>query len=251
METLHLCKSYCRELHLSSLAKDFEDILQQSQSQNCTHVQYAFRMLQNEILYRKQKELSARLKLACLPLNHDLKNYDTSHTNGLTQIQFKQLCELFWLEQNFNIILMGPSGTSKTFLAAGLCHKAINNGYKAYFRTMEQIIKTLKLKDITSREAAEYKRLQKANLIAIDDIMLFPFEKNVAVDFFNFINAVYEKTAFIITTNKSPQQWSEMINDTVLVTALLDRLLYNCQVIKLSGESYRIKNRKEIFANSK
>ncbi len=251
METLDTCKNYCRELRLSSLANEFEAILQASQNLNHTHIQYAFAMLQTEIKSRKQKELSARLKLAALPLKYDLNAYDCNYTNGLTSLQFKQLCELFWLDQNFNLILMGPSGTGKTYLSAGLCHLAIQNGYKAYFRTMEQLIKTLKLKDVTRREAAEYKRLQKANLIAIDDIMLFPFEKNIAVDFFHFINSNYEKTSFIITTNKSPQQWSEMIDDPVLVTALLDRLLFNCQVIKLSGESYRMKNRKEIFAASK
>lgn len=251
MDTINLCKNYCKELHLGSLANEFENIMQEAQNQNQTHLQYAFGMLHNEISYRRQKELLARIKLAGLPLKYDLKGYEHGYNNGLTEIQFKQLCELFWLEQNFNIIMMGPSGTGKTYLAAGLCHLAVNNGYKAYFRSMEHIIKTLKLKDVTRREASEYKRLQKANLIAIDDMMLFPFEKNIAIDFFNFVNTIYEKTSLIITTNKSPQQWSEMIDDPVLVTALLDRLLFKCQVIKLSGESYRIKNRKDIFETTK
>ena len=87
----------------------------------------------------------------------------------------------------------------------------------------------------------------KANLIVIDDIMLFPLEKPTAVALFNFINQLYEKTSFIITTNKSPQQWAKMLDDEVLATALLDRLLYRCEVINLSGKSYRLKNRKTLF----
>ncbi len=76
--------------------------------------------------------------------------------------------------------------------------------------------------------------------------MLFPIEKDQAVNFFNFINQLFEKTAFIITTNKSPKDWAIMLNDEVLAAALLDRLLYRCEVINLDGKIYRMKNRKTI-----
>jgi len=99
-------------------------------------------------------------------------------------------------------MLMGPSGVGKTLLAAGLCADAIEKGYKAYFRTMEDIVNMLKMKDMTQSATAEYKRLVKADLIVIDDIMLFPVEKTQAVALFHFINQLYEDTCFIITTNK-------------------------------------------------
>jgi DNA replication protein DnaC len=70
-----------------------------------------------------------------------------------------------------------------------------------------------------------------------------------AVAFFNLIDHLHEMCSIIITTNKSPKQWAETLDDEVLVTALLDRLLYRCQVIKLSGNSYRMENRKSIFEN--
>jgi DNA replication protein DnaC len=141
-------------------------------------------------------------------------------------------------------MLMGPSGTGKTFIASGLCADAVKKGYKAYFRTMEDIISMLKMKEITRTAQAEYKRLAKANLIVIDDIMLFPVEKNMAVSLFNFINQLYESTSFIITTNKMPAEWANLLDDEVLATALLDRILYRCEIINLSGKSYRMKNRK-------
>ncbi len=79
--------------------------------------------------------------------------------------------------------------------------------------------------------------------------MLFPVEKATAVTLFNFINQLYEKTSFIITTNKKPAEGAEMLGDEVLATALLDRLLYRCEIINLSGKSYRIQNRKTIFSD--
>ena len=105
------------------------------------------------------------------------------------------------------------------------------------------------MKEYTRSALADYKRLIKANLIVIDDIMLFPLDKPTAVNLFNFINQLFEKTAFIITTNHAPKQWSQLLDDEVLATALLDRLIYRCEVINLSGKSYRMKNRKTIFNN--
>lgn len=114
---------------------------------------------------------------------------------------------------------------------------------------MDQLMNTLKMKEITVSAKSEYRRLLQAHLIVIDDIMLFPVEKKDAVSLFGFINQIYEKTSFIITTNKKPVECAPMLDDEVLETALLDRLLYQCEVINLSGKSYRMKHRKTIFDN--
>ncbi len=126
--------------------------------------------------------------MAHLPTNHDLDKYDFNFAAGITKPQLQQLRELLWLEQNYNIILMGPSGTGKTYMAAGLVYQAIISGYRAYFMTMEEIVSILKMKEMTSTALAAYNRLLKAHLIAIDDIMLLPIKKQEAVTFFNMIN---------------------------------------------------------------
>lgn len=79
--------------------------------------------------------------------------------------------------------------------------------------------------------------------------MLFPAKKATAVTLFHFINQLYEKKSFIITTNKKPAKWPEILGDEVIATVLLDRLLYRCEIINLSGKSYRIQNRKTIFSD--
>ena len=77
--------------------------------------------------------------------------------------------------------------------------------------------------------------------------MLFPVEKAQAINLFNLINQLYENTSFNITTNKMPADWAKMLDDEVLATALLDRILFRCDVINLAGKSYRTENRKTIF----
>ncbi len=240
---------YASRLNLGSLKDQLEELIRQADQKKCSYSDFAMDMLQMEIDHRARRDLERRRRTAWLPLNHDLDDYDYSFTNGLQKQQLNQLRECLWLEQNYNLVLMGPSGVGKTFIAAGLCSDALIKGYKAYFRTMEQIIEMLKLKDITRSAGVEYKRLLKAHLLVIDDIMMFALDKKQAVSLFNFINHLYEKASFIVTTNKSPEDWVKMLDDEVIATALLDRLLYHCEVIKLTGKSYRMKNRKSIFSD--
>jgi len=239
---------YASQLNLGGIKNQLEAVINNADEKKKSYTDFAFNLLKLEIDYRGKRDLERRIKTAWLPMNHDLDNYDFSFTNSLTKQQLNQLIECSWMEQNYNLVLMGPSGVGKTFIAAGLCSEALKKGYKAFFRTMEQIIEMLKMKDITRSAGVEYKRLLKAHLLVIDDIMMFALDKQQAVGLFNFINHLHEKASFIITTNKSPEEWVKMLDDEVIATALLDRLLYHCEVIKLTGKSYRMKNRKTIFA---
>lgn len=240
-------KQYCTKLYLSALSTNFDDLVAEAEKKQLSYLDLVKNMMEIELNHRKHKEMEKRKKMARLPLQYNLELYDHTVDNGLSKKQLNQLRELKWLEQNYNIILMGPSGIGKTFIAAGLCFDAIEMGYLAYFKTMEELIKVLKMKDITRTAAAEYNRIRKAHLLVIDDIMMFPMSKEEAVALFNLINELHQKTSLVITTNKAPKEWAEILQDTVLTTALLDRILYRCEIIKLEGNSYRMQNRKTIF----
>jgi DNA replication protein DnaC len=247
MEKKQQIIDYCRRFKLSGVVAGLDPVIMEAETEQMSYIDYTLKFLTTEAIHREAKDLDRRTKAARLPLMHDLDQFDFAADNGLSKTQLNQLRELNWIEQLFNIILMGPSGTGKTYIAAGLCHDAIKRGYKAYFRTMDDIIHTLKMKEITRSASVEYKRLCKANLVVIDDIMLFPVDKETAVSLFNFINQLFERTSFVITTNKAPKQWAQMLDDEVLASALLDRLLFRCEVINLTGMSYRMVNRKTIF----
>lgn len=247
MQKREIINGYFKQFKMGGIIANFDQMLIEAEQQSISYLDFIVNVFQMEALHREQKDIQKRIKMAKLPLFHDLNTYDHSFENGLSKTRLNQLRELNWLDQIYNIILMGPSGIGKSFLAAGLCADAVKHGYRAYFRTIQEIINMLKLKDVTALAKADYKRLLKANLIVIDDIMLFPVEKQLAVALFNFINQIYEQTSFIVTTNKSPDDWAEMLNDEVLATALLDRLLYHSEVISLTGKSFRLTNRKTIF----
>lgn len=247
MKPIDQIKQYADILRLTQMKKAPEEMIHLAQLDKPSYTEFMLNLLHREVKHRQKTDLERRMKLARLPKEHHLDNYNFNMANGVTKPQLNQLRELLWLEQNYNLILMGPSGTGKTYIAAGLIHDAVAAGYKAYFITMEELITVLKMKEMTSSALNTYNRLTKAHLIAIDDIMLFPIKKHEAVAFFNLINHLHEQSSVIITTNKSPKQWAETLEDEVLATALLDRLLYRCEVVKIEGKSFRMENRKTIF----
>jgi DNA replication protein DnaC len=249
METkTKIIMEYASQLNLSGIKEQFDELIRKADEEKSSYTDFSLQLLQTEIDQRTKRDFDRRLKDALLPLKHDLDQYDFSFTNGISKQQLNQVRECVWLEQNYNIVLMGPSGVGKTFIAAGLCFDALKKGFRAYFRTMEQIMGMLRMKDITKSADVEYKKLLKSHLLVIDDIMMFALDKHQAVKLFNLINHLHEKTSFIVTTNKSPEEWVKLLDDEVIATALLDRILFRCEVIKLSGNSYRLKNRKTIFS---
>lgn len=244
---IHLIKKQATRLRLSSLSSNIASLIEEAEKQAPSYDELIHNLFAFEIRERDHKQRLLRMKIAKLPLNHDLERFDFNFSAGLSPMQLKQLRELNWLENCYNILLNGPSGTGKTYLSAGLAYDAIQRGYKVCFRNMSDLLSTLRLKELTPTAQKEYKRLTEAQLIVIDDVMSLPIEREDGNRFFVFINQMYETASFIVSTNKSPAKWAESLDDEVLATALLDRLLYKCQLIQLSGKSYRMQNRKNIF----
>ena len=249
MEKMTALKLQLTQLRLNYIKQDAEQIIHQAGVEQLSLIDYSIRLLEKEITCRRNKSIETKLKRAKLPTAHDLDHFDFTHQNGITKDQLDQLRELLWLDQHYNLLLMGPSGTGKSFLAAGMVYDAICKGYSALFRTAQQLIDVLKLKDITRSAIADYKRICSCHLLVIDDLMMMPMDQQLANQLFHLINHLHNKASVIVTTNKSPQQWTEVLKDEVLATAILDRLLYRCQLLKLTGESYRMKHRSPIFSN--
>ena len=250
MKVKNKIEQHCKQLRLPTIGGQVQQLSDKAASEGISYLEFAARLLETEIAHRNQNDMLRKIKMAKLPVMHELKDFDCSQVEGMPPAKLEQLKELTWLDQNFNLVIMGPNGIGKSLLAAGLCHHSLQNGYRAYFRTMDQMMSTLKTKEISRSAIGDYKKLHKAHLIVIDDIMMIAIARQDANAFFHFINALHERTSFIITINKSPKEWAETIGDEVITTALLDRILYRCEIIKLSGESYRMKHRKTIFAKT-
>lgn len=180
-------KKHATRLRLSGIGSNITNLLLEAQNDAPSYDEFVFKLFSHEVKEREAKQQLLRMKLARLPVNHDLEQYDHSFTSGLNPTQLNQLRELNWLDQCYNIMLTGPSGTGKTYISAGLGFDAVQRGYKAYFRNISDILSTLRLKDVSQNAAKEFKRLAEAQLIIIDDVMTLPVNREDGNRFFVFI----------------------------------------------------------------
>jgi len=247
MEKINIIQQNAAYLRLPYLHKHLQEMIHQAHIDNPGYMEFASILLEKEVELRQRNEYERRIKIANLPRFNDLDSYNYKAPNSMPRAQLMQLRELLWIDQVYNLVLMGPSGRGKTYIAGGLVNDAIQKGYRAYFTTMSDLVRMLNIMEVTKSANGLHKRYMKAHLIAIDDMMMFPMKKHEAVALFNFINCLHEQCSLIITTNKSPTEWAQVLDDEVLATALLDRILFHCEVVKLEGPSYRMDNRKTIF----
>jgi DNA replication protein DnaC len=115
------------------------------------------------------------------------------------------------------------------------------------FLQMNDLVYLLKTQEIVRTSRTKIKRIIDADLLIIDDLMFIAMDKDETNLFFQFINKPYGQTSIIITSNKGPEDWGELLGDPAITTAILDRLVHKCEVINLCGDSYRLKYRKSIF----
>lgn len=127
MDKKQLIKQYCQQFKLGGITPVLEQLIMQAETNATGYLDYTVSLLGMEATHREQNDVRKRLKAAHLPRSNNLALYDFSLDNGLSKTRLNQLRELNWLDQVYNIILMGPSGTGKTFLAAGLCADAVQS----------------------------------------------------------------------------------------------------------------------------
>jgi DNA replication protein DnaC len=208
------------------------------------------KVFNSELKGREEKRLENRLKWASFQQYKTLEEFDLKESQSLSERQLNQLRELTWLEQGYNLILLGPPGLGKTHLSIGLGIHAIKSGYKVYFSSMNDLIHLLKTQEILSTSRNRVKRIIESDLLIIDDLMFMAMERHEANLFFQLINKLHGQTSLIITSNKGPKDWGELLGDPAITTAILDRIVHKCEVINLCGHSYRITHRQTIFGDN-
>ncbi|MDQ0157297.1 IS21-like element helper ATPase IstB [Robertmurraya andreesenii] len=247
MSQLKKAEELLKTLHLSEAAHSLSQLVKQAETSESTYLSFLNSILEYEQKRREEKQLEKRLKWAAFPFQKTLDEFHLEEQQSLSQKQLNHLRELTWVEQLYNIILLGPPGIGKTHLSVGLGLEAINQGYKVMFITMGELVHALKTEEISRKAQTKMKRIRTADLVIIDDLMFMAMDQHEANLFFHLINDLYNRSSIILTSNKAPKEWGELLGDPAITTAILDRIIHRAEVLHLNGDSYRMKHRATIF----
>lgn len=236
-----------QRLRMAETSKVLPAFLRKAESHTWTYQEFLRELLSYEEKRREEKMIEKHLKWAKFPYQKSLDEFNLKELPTLSDRQLRQLQELSWREESFNLIFLGPPGVGKTHIAIGLGLEAINRGYRVSFISMGELVPLLKSEEYLRKSQLQLKRIRGADLVIIDDLMYMAMDQNEANLFFHLINYLYERSSIILTSNKGPEEWGELLGDQGITTAILDRLLHRSEVLHFDGASHRIKYRETLF----
>lgn len=204
-------------------------------------------LLRHEAGCRQQRSRELLTRMACFPGIKTTEDYDFSFNPGVPKALVQELGSLAFVERAENVVLIGPSGIGKTHLAIALGYKAAQAGVKTRFITAADLMLQLSTAQRQGRLKEYFNRaILGPRLLVIDEIGYLPFGREEANLFFQVVAKRYEKGAMILTSNLPFSQWADAFaGDTTLTAAMLDRLLHHAHILTLSGESYRLKDKRK------
>jgi DNA replication protein DnaC len=187
------------------------------------------------------------IQMSGFPIKKGLSAFDFSFQPSLDKRQIEELATMRFLENAENIVFLGPPGVGKTHLATALGMEAARHRFTTYYVNCHQLIEQLKKAHFENKLPDRLRILSRFKLLIIDEIGYLPMDIQGANLFFQLIARRYEKAATIFTSNKPFSQWNDIFADVTIASAILDRVLHHCTVINIKGESYRLKERKELM----
>lgn len=243
----------CAELKLERIATDYPALAQKAVTDEASFAEFLERLLTHEAGFRQERCRQTLTRMACFPALKTLETFDFAFAHGVPKAQILELASLAFVERTENVVLLGPSGVGKTHLAIALGYRASQSGIKTRFITAADLMLQLVMASRQERLKEYLSRVVLGpRLLIIDEIGYLPFGRDEANLFFQVVAKRYEKGTMILTSNLPFPQWATAFaDDTTLTAAMLDRLLHHAHIVSMSGESYRLKDKRKAGQTSR
>jgi DNA replication protein DnaC len=213
--------------------------LQAAAKSSPAYSDFLVRLLREEFIHRQQQSIEYRIRQSRLPERLALETFPFKKQPSINAGTIRELAKLDFVARAANITFIGEAGVGKSGLATGLLLKAMDNGYRGYFITAQDLFDEIytSLADRSTRRLLN--RLMRVDLLVIDEMGYLNLRPEQSNAFFKLMHERYAKRSTIITTNLDYPQWYDFLGNKKMVKALLDRLRHRCHTIRIQGESLR------------
>lgn len=231
------------QLRLGGLAATVEMRLQEARANNLDHAEFLELLLQDELNVRRQRQIARRTKAATFREARTLDSFDFAFNRSIDRKLVYQLATGEFLAQAQDVLLIGPPGVGKSHLAQAIGSQLIKAGKSVLYRSIFDVVHELLEDSAPQHHRRLITRYLKCELLIIDDMGIKQLPAKSGEYLFEIIMRRHQTRSTIMTSNRPLEEWGKLLGDVPAASAILDRFLHHAHIIKISGKSYRLKDR--------
>lgn len=230
-----------KRLRLPTMRRDYAELEAQARAEGWSYSEYLERLVHAELTHRREVRLARLAREAEFPFLKTLEEFDFTFQRSVSRASLGPYVGPELVSQGRNLILCGPPGVGKTALCIALAYKALQHGATARFVTCTELIGTLVEARRHKFWDVALKPFLTPQVLIIDEVGYLTYGPEAANVLFPLIDRRYlaGNRPILVTTNKEPAQWGEVLHDPDLAAALVDRLLHRGELLRVTGRSYR------------
>lgn len=228
-------------MKLSAMAQAFADQMQSPDMAALTFEERFGLIIDFQMTAQENRRMQSRLKNARLRLSATIEDLEFTQGRGLDRATVMSLAQNQWVNRRHNILVTGPTGAGKTYLACAFGQKACRDGHSVLYHRAPRLLQDIMISRHDGRYSKVMGPLSKADVLVLDDFLISPMTQEEQKEFLEIVEERHDRKATVITSQLPLKAWYDAMQDPTLADAILDRLVHNAYKIELTGESMRRK----------